>query len=121
MSDRDTTIGSICLSAGQSLEVVLAGAITTTQPLWTATYQDMLSGRAVGSPVTNTGAANSTTPVSMVAALTAGTADARLVTSWTVYNADSVSATAIIQNNDGTARPVYKQVISTLATLAVHF
>jgi len=92
----------------RKLEVVLAGAITTNQLPFVASYQDS----TLAPPATNDGASNSTTAVTLVAAPASGVQ--RRLNFLSVYNADTVSATAAVQLNDnGTLRRIVNVALSS--------
>jgi hypothetical protein len=97
----------------KSLEVKLAGAITTNQLPWSVSYVDVDQTSFAATAASEAdGATNSGTAVTMVAAPSAG--KSRQVKFISVHNADTVAATVTIQiNNNGTLRIVFK------ATLAV--
>lgn len=85
----------------QSLQVVLAGAVATTQPVLYAGFADHTT--TTFTPGTSTGTTNSTTAVTWVAAPAASTMRQAKVLS--LYNADSASVTATVRVNDnGTNR-----------------
>jgi hypothetical protein len=92
----------------KSLEIKLAGAITTNQLPWTVAYVDYLdSDQSVSDIAGNDGATNNTTAVTMVAAPAAS--HTRHVKRITVWNKDTAAATVTVQLNDnGTARELYK-------------
>lgn len=87
----------------RSIQVVLAGAITTSQLKVTADWADMTATATTpGSTVVST---NSATPVAAVVAPAASTQ--RKINVMTIYNADTVSATVTIRYNDnGTFYPI---------------
>ena len=85
----------------KTVEVLLAGAVATTQLPIVASYVDVSSTTYV--PGESDTATNNTTAVTAVAAPGAG--NQRHVKLLTVHNADTVTATAIIRyNNNGTTR-----------------
>ena len=86
----------------KSLEIDLAGAITTTQLDVTCHAVDLLDSDQSVSDVVNTNVAtNNTTAVTAMAAPAAG--HTRTVKSLTVFNNDTVSATVTVQiNSNGT-------------------
>jgi hypothetical protein len=83
----------------QKLQVVLAGAITTTQPDFTSIYFDKTTTSGVFTPAIDHGTLNSTTDVDAVAAPAAG--HTREVTELIVHNRDTVAATLIVKLDDG--------------------
>ena len=101
----------------KSLEIVLAGAITTSQLPYTAHYVDITTATAaVSSMAESDGTSNSTTAVTVVAA--PGASTTRQVKYLSVYNADTVAATVTIQiNNNGTARKIAKITLQPGETL----
>lgn len=102
---------------GKSLEVKLAGAVTTTQLPFTVSYIDTLdSDQSVSDIAEGDGVSNNTTAVTMVSAPAAG--HTREVKHLTVYNADTVAATVTIQiNNGGTTRILIKVTLDAGDTL----
>jgi len=97
----------------KSLEIKLAGAVTTNQLPWTVAYLDYLdSDQSVSDIAGVDGATNDGTAVSMVAAPSAG--HTRHIKRLTVYNADTAAATVTVQVNDNST----KRVLYTI-TLAV--
>lgn len=91
-----------------SIEVVLGGAITTSQLSWTASFADITT--TTFTPGSANGATNSTTAVTMVAAPAASTQ--RQVKLLTIYNGDTVSETVTVQYNaNGTLRPIVKAIL----------
>jgi len=104
------------LSPDQKLQVVLAGAITTNQLPIIASYAEAAADSSTLSPASNTYATNSTTAVDVVTA--PENAYRRSLRYLSVYNADTVDATVIVQINDsGTTRIVCKVSLPTLARL----
>lgn len=87
----------------KSLEVVLGGAITTNQLVWTSAFVDV----GAAAPLVETdGLTNSAVAVTMVAA--PGSGNTRLVKGLTLYNADTVAATITLRiNNNGTLRKLF--------------
>ncbi len=93
----------------KTLEIDLAGAITTSQLPVVVSYADVTT--TAYTPASTDMATNSTTAVTIVAAPAASTQ--RQVKLLTVYNADTATATVTVQlNNNGTLRPL---VVVTLA------
>lgn len=82
------------LTTAQKLQVVLAGAITTSQLQVQTSYVDFPSANPGGFGVLT----NSTTDVDIVAAPSVGL---RRVVELTVYNADTVNATVSIKVDEG--------------------
>lgn len=83
-------------SALRSLELVLAGAVATTQPSFVVSWSDATAGGYVGG--TTVGAANNTTAVTLVAAPAASTV--RDVDYMSVRNRDTAATTVIIRYDD---------------------
>src|SRR3990167_3000514 len=94
----------------RSLEVDLAGAITTIQLPFVVNYTNIIPG-TIESNNSNNGTTNSTTAVTMLAAPIPG--GRRIIHGFTLYNADSVAATATIQINDNGTLSIL--VVTTLA------
>ena len=93
----------------KTLEIDLAGAVTTNQLPVVASYVDVTT--TAYTPISSDTATNSTTAVTIVSAPAASTQ--RQVKLLTVYNADTVSVTVTIQlNNNSTLRSL---VVVTLA------
>lgn len=79
-----------------TLEVVLAGAITTSQLQCTVSWRDITTtGYTPGGSRSNT---NSTTPVTLVSAPASSTQ--RVIDNVTIYNADTASATVTVRIDD---------------------
>lgn len=105
-------------STTRTLEVLLAGAITTNQLPWTASYVDISTAStfALSAAAASNGATNSGTAVTMVSAPAASTS--RQIKLLTVFNADTVAATVTVRLNDnGTTRIMWKGVLQTAETL----
>ena len=97
-------------SANKKLTGVLAES-ATTQPVFTCHYYDSDTGITEAS---SDGAFNSTTPVDMVAAPTAK----RIIKEITIYNGDDKDHTvAVMLDNDGTARIIWKGVVKESASV----
>lgn len=87
----------------KTIEAVLAGAITTNQPTFTAGWAD--NNGTVFTEGASDGALNSTTPVTLVAAPAASTR--RIIKDITICNKDTVAVTVTISyNNNGTLRAI---------------
>lgn len=98
----------------KSLELVLAGAITTTQPTYVSAFVDVTT--TAYTPGQSDGATNSTTGVTAVAAPAASTQ--RQVKLLTVYNGDTVAATVTVRyNNNATLRTLVKVALPVGYTL----
>lgn len=92
----------------KSLEVILAGAITTTQLPFVATYADI--SVTAFAPAGNDGQTNSTTAVAMVPAPAASVQ--RQVKEVSIWNADTVAATVTVRLNDNaTFRNIVKVIL----------
>lgn len=101
----------------KSLQVLLGGAVATTQPTFSASYVDVetttwgLNGMAESDGQTNGG-----TAVTIVSA--PGSGDARQVKTILIRNNDSASVTLTVRiNNNGTFRNVFVAVLATLESL----
>lgn len=92
----------------KSLEIILAGAVTTNQLPYVLSYVDLLSSdQSVSAVGSNDGATNNGTAVTVLAAPAAS--HTRHVRELTVYNADTVPATLTLRYNDnGTTRIIVK-------------
>lgn len=100
----------------KSLELVLGGAITTTQPTFTAHYVDLDSSFALSDAGEGDGATNSTTAVTAVAAPASG--HRRQVKYLSVYNGDTVAAVVTVRiNNNSTLRTIVKTTLQPGETL----
>jgi hypothetical protein len=96
----------------KSLQILLAGAVTTNQLAFTASYADYIASPAAFTPGANDGQTNGATAVTLVAAPAASTQ--RQVKRINVYNNDTAPATVTIRlNNGGTLRT---QLTVTLQT-----
>jgi hypothetical protein len=98
----------------RSLEVVLAGAVTTNQLNVTSEWVDMTASATTGGATTaNT---NSTTAVTIVAAPAASTQ--RRILGVSIYNADTVAAVVAVRYNDNsTIRTIIKIAVPSGFTL----
>jgi hypothetical protein len=98
----------------KSIEVVLAGVITTNQLQIVTSYVDKTTSSFT--PASTTTATNSTTTVTIAAAPVALTQ--REVHSINIYNADTAAATITVRVNDnGTLRPLVKITLAVGDTL----
>lgn len=97
----------------KSLEIDLAGAITTNQLDVTCHAVDLLDSDQSVSDVVNTNTAtNSTTAVTAMAAPASG--HTRTIKSLTVHNKDTVAATVTVQINfNATIYIIYKATLET--------
>lgn len=92
----------IQLKSTDSLQVLLAGAITTSQGVLYATFADIATDGSTFAPSPSSGATNSTTAVDWVAAPASGR---RVVKYLSLYNADTVDMVATVRVVDnGTNR-----------------
>ncbi len=95
----------------KSLEIKLAGAVTTTELPYTVAWVDILdSDQSVSDVGSADGTTNGGTAVSIVAAPSAG--HTRKITFLSVPNEDTVAATLSVQyNNNGTKRRITKTTL----------
>jgi len=101
-------------STSKSLEIILAGAITTSQLNVSAEYVDMTASATT--PGTQLANSNSTTAVAIVSSPSASTQ--RRILGVQIYNADTVSATVTVRiNNSGTFYPAVKIAVPSGYTL----
>lgn len=95
-------------ATNRSLEAVLGGAITTSQPEFVASFVDKSTGSL--SETATVGALNSTTPVTLVAAPSSG--HKHTVLAINIYNKDTAAVTLTINYNDNsTLRVIWKGVL----------
>lgn len=101
----------------KSLELVLAGAITSNQLQFVASYVDISQANwGLTGADSNSGVSNDTTAVTVAAAPAADTS--RQVKFLSVFNADTAAATVTIQeNNNATLRTVCKVTLPVGASL----
>jgi hypothetical protein len=98
----------------KSLEVKLAGAITTTELDWSVAYVDTLNAdQSISTISSGQGVTTGGTAVSMVAAPASG--HTRIIKSIAVKNRDTVDATVTIQVNVSGTKTI--EVAVTLSTL----
>lgn len=90
-----------------TLEVVLAGAITTNQCPLIAAYTDVASDATTCVPTSSDGQTNSTTAVTWVTA--PGTGSVRQIAYLSLYNADTASVTATVRINNGTTTRILRK------------
>lgn len=97
----------------KSLELVLAGAITTNQLPWMVSWAELdTTDFSLTDWASGDGASNSTTPVTLIGSPTA--TKRRQLKYASVYNKDTVSATVTIQlNNNSTVRELFVAVLAT--------
>jgi len=89
-----------------TIEVVLAGAVATSQPQCTASWRDITtSGYTPGGSRSNT---NGTTPVTLVAA--PGASTQRVIDHLTVYNADTANVTVTVRIDDNATEYILAKV-----------
>lgn len=96
----------------KSLEIVLAGAVATTQLPYVVSYVDLLSSdQSVSAVGSNDGASNNTTAVPILAAPASG--HTRMVKFLSVSNIDTAAVTLTLRYNDnGTFRTILKVVLA---------
>lgn len=100
-----------------SLEVILAGAITTNQLPFIVTYKNRSLNQQESFAI-NHGQTNSAVAVSLLDAPQTG--QQRIVETISVYNADTVNATATVRLNDNaTTRIVVKATL--VAGTGLHY
>lgn len=100
------------LSSTQKVQVILAGAITTSQLAVAASWVDMPDDCTASAPDNIEINTNSTTAVDVVAAPAAGYK--RQIKEFSVYNADTVSATITVRvDTSGTPRIRTKITLAT--------
>jgi hypothetical protein len=99
-------------STVKSLEIILAGSVTTNQLPYVLSYVDLLStDQSVSSVGSNDGVTNNGTAVSVLAAPAAS--HTRQVKFLSVQNADTVPATLTVQYNDNaTKRTIVKVTLA---------
>lgn len=85
-------------STNKSLELVLSGAVATTELDWTISYVDITT--TAFTPIATSGTSNGTTDVTIMAAPAASTQ--RQLKHLAVYNADTDPVDVTIQYNDNT-------------------
>lgn len=85
-------------STTKLLQIILAGAVTTNQLQFTASYADYVATPAAFTPGALSGLTNNTTAVTLVAAPAASTQ--RQVKRINVYNSDTAPATVTIRLSD---------------------
>lgn len=112
------------LSTG-SLQFVLAGAKTSVDAVFAASYEDnsqvasqqgSLSGPPAA-PSAMTGTTNGTTAVTIVPA-PSGVGLTRRLKSFELYNADTGSITvSLVYNDNGTSRKIFTATLATLENL----
>lgn len=101
-------------TVNKSLEVLLAGAVTTTELDFVVAYADHSPSAFV--PASSDGVTNGAVAVTMIAAPAASTQ--RQVKFVSIYNGDTVAATVTVQvNNNATLRVVVKIVLAVGSTL----
>lgn len=95
----------------KSLEITLAGAVTTTELPYVLGYVDLLSSdQSISAVGSNDGTTNGGTAVSVLAAPASG--HTRQVKFLSVHNADTVAAVLTVQYNDnGTKRIISKTTL----------
>lgn len=99
--------------SGQSLQVVLGGAVTTSELSWNLAYHEVPGGTRRSANGTTSGA----TAADMLA-LAGNTSVQRQIRWFSVYNADTVAQTVSIQlYNGSTARVVFSRSLGVGQTL----
>lgn len=92
-------------ATSESLEILLAGAVTTTQAPFTVSYADHNAATPSFTPGSSDGVTNNTTAVTLVAAPAASTQ--RQVKRINVYNDDTAAMMVTVRlNNGGTFRKI---------------
>lgn len=103
-------------TVNKSLEVKLAGAVSTSQLTFMISYVDLDATFTLSTASEDDGVTNNGTAVTLMAA--PASTHTRQVKFLTVYNADSAAATVTIQiNNTGTARILTKPTLQPGETL----
>lgn len=97
--------GIVLDTTTRKLQILLGGAVATTQPAYVTSYVDIGTlGATIGG---SNGATNSGTAVDAVAAPASG--NQRIVKLITLYNEDTASVVATVRYNDnGTTRTLFK-------------
>ena len=99
-----------------SLQLILAGAITTTELDFVVTYQQISASGQITFTAVH-GVSTGGTAVTLVAVPSVA-GDRRMIKSITVHNNDTASATVTIRYNDnGTFRTIFKVILATLENL----
>jgi hypothetical protein len=96
------------LNSAQKLQIVLAGAITSSQLPLTAAWLDIDSS-GNGTPGSTTSATNSTTAVDLITA--PATNSYRQIKAVSIYNADTASATVTVRIDDGGTTRIRRKVV----------
>jgi hypothetical protein len=96
------------LKSTDTLEVLLAGAITTSQCPLIAAYADVASDSTTCAPNSTDGQTNSTTPVTWVGSPATGYV--RQIAYLSCYNADTASVTVTLRINNGTTTRILRKV-----------
>lgn len=101
----------------KSLQVLLAGAVSTTQPSFSTSYVDVETTTwGLNGMHETDGQTNGATAVTIVAAPASG--DARQVKNIFLYNNDNANIVVTIRvNNNGTFRNIFSATLATLETL----
>lgn len=89
----------ILLTSADSLQILLAGAITTNQAVLFASYLDVATDASTAAPGNSSGSTNNTTAVNWIAAPSSGLV--RQAKYLSCYNADTATITATVRVNDG--------------------
>ena len=85
------------ISSAEKIQLVLDGAITTSQLKYNCSYCDIASTGMVFPVLNSYGESNNTTDVDIVAAPTSG--QSRVIKTITIFNSDSVSANILIKKD----------------------
>lgn len=98
-------------ATNQKIEVVLGGAVTTTQVTCIASYQDITSAGMTLPQLSNQTLTNDTTAVDLVGSPSASTT--RQVVYMSIYNSDTATATVTVQKDvGGTNYVIISQVLT---------
>lgn len=99
-------------STTESLEILLAGAVTTTQAPFSVSYADHNASVPSFTPGSSDGQTNGTTAVTLASAPASGVQ--RQIKRINIYNADSAAMTVTIRlNNGGTLRTILSVTLQT--------
>ena len=97
-------------STVKSLQIVLAGAITTNQLPFTTSYVDVTTATQAVTPGAQDGVSNSGTAVTVMASPSSG--NERRLVGFSIQNADTAAATLTIELNDNsTLRVMFKATL----------
>lgn len=90
-----------------TLEVLLGGAVATSQCPLIAAYSDIASDATTCAPNSTDGQTNNTTAVTWVAA--PGSGNVRQISYLSLYNADTASITVTVRINNGTTTRIIRK------------